>query len=103
MLGSRVASSVSPHPRLLTRPAPLTHSLRPTTTPPPSPSAPLARRRHAPPLLARSQVLEVATGRATLFIPRLPAAYAVWMGKILGTDDFLGMYDVGNVMYVKKS
>ncbi len=26
--------------------------------------------------------LDVATGRATLFVPRLPQEYAVWMGRI---------------------
>lgn len=28
-------------------------------------------------------VIDVETGRSTLFMPRLPAEYAVWMGPIL--------------------
>jgi hypothetical protein len=34
------------------------------------------------------RIVEVDTCRATLFVPRLPAAYGVWMGAIRTTDDF---------------
>lgn len=32
--------------------------------------------------------VDLATGRATLFIPRLPAEYATWMGNILPPKHF---------------
>ncbi len=40
------------------------------------------------------------TGAATLFVPRLPAEYAVWMGAIATLDDFKLKYEVDAVRYV---
>ncbi len=40
------------------------------------------------------------TGTATLFVPRLPAGYAVWMGAIASLDDFKRKYEVDAVRYV---
>ena len=40
------------------------------------------------------------TGFATLFIPRLPDEYAVWMGAIASLDDFQRKYEVDAVRYV---
>lgn len=44
--------------------------------------------------------IEVATGRATLFMPRLPEAYAVWMGRIHSPSHFEAAYEVDDVRYV---
>ncbi len=44
--------------------------------------------------------LEVGTGRATLFMPRLPEAWAVWMGRIHPPEHFLAQYGVEEVRYV---
>lgn len=44
--------------------------------------------------------IEVGTGRTTLFIPRLPAEYAVWMGPILPPAHFQAHYEVEAVKYV---
>lgn len=44
--------------------------------------------------------VHVETGKSTLFIPRLPAEYAIWMGRIRTTDDFKEEYKVDEVMYV---
>nr|XP_022342246.1 xaa-Pro dipeptidase-like [Crassostrea virginica] len=38
--------------------------------------------------------IEVDTGRGILFPPKLPDAYAVWMGKLLETKDFQLRYGV---------
>lgn len=40
------------------------------------------------------------SGRSTLFVPRLPAEYAVWMGAIASTEDFKLKYEVDAVRYV---
>ena len=40
------------------------------------------------------------SGRATLFVPRLPAEYAVWMGAIGSPQDFALRYEVDAVHYV---
>ena len=40
------------------------------------------------------------SGLSTLFVPRLPAEYAVWMGAIASTDDFKLKYEVDAVRYV---
>jgi Xaa-Pro dipeptidase len=37
---------------------------------------------------------------ATLYCPRLPAEYAVWMGKILTPSDFVAIYGVDECLYV---
>lgn len=44
--------------------------------------------------------IEVATGRSTLFIPRLPDAYRVWMGDIKAPGWFKDVYAVDDVRYV---
>jgi Xaa-Pro dipeptidase len=45
-------------------------------------------------------LLHVETHKSILFIPRLPAEYAVWMGKIDSTLDVLERYGVNEVHYV---
>lgn len=45
-------------------------------------------------------VINVSTGYATLFAPRLPAEYATWMGKLWTCDDFKQRYCVDEVRYV---
>jgi Xaa-Pro dipeptidase len=44
--------------------------------------------------------IEVDNGRTTLFVPRLPKEYEIWMGKIKSTDWFLKEYGVDEVLYV---
>jgi Xaa-Pro dipeptidase len=44
--------------------------------------------------------LDVDSGRATLFMPRLPQSYAVWMGRIHDPAHFQGLYGVDEVRYV---
>jgi len=44
--------------------------------------------------------IDVETKDSTLFIPRLPAEYAVWMGKIRSCEDFKQEYKVEQVKYV---
>ena len=39
-------------------------------------------------------------GQTTLFVPRLPAEYAVWMGKILSCAEFRAIYAVDDCKYV---
>jgi Xaa-Pro dipeptidase len=39
-------------------------------------------------------VIDVDTKRTTLFVPRLPATYAVWMGKILTPEEWRVHYEV---------
>jgi Xaa-Pro dipeptidase len=43
--------------------------------------------------------LEVGSGRATLFMPRLPESYAVWMGRIHPPEHFRELYAVDDVRY----
>ncbi|HSP07655.1 MAG TPA: aminopeptidase P family protein [Acidobacteriota bacterium] len=43
--------------------------------------------------------IQVQTGRATLFMPRLPEAYAVWMGRIHPPEHFQAVYEVDEVHY----
>lgn len=45
-------------------------------------------------------LVDVATKETTLFMPRLPEEYAVWMGKLLTPDDFKAKYAVEKVYYV---
>jgi Xaa-Pro dipeptidase len=45
-------------------------------------------------------LVDVDTGKATLFVPHLPDEYAVWMGKLLTLDDFKQKYEVDEVFYV---
>eukprot|EP00284_Hemiselmis_tepida_P008820 CAMPEP_0174918464 /NCGR_PEP_ID=MMETSP1355-20121228/3087_1 /TAXON_ID=464990 /ORGANISM="Hemiselmis tepida, Strain CCMP443" /LENGTH=516 /DNA_ID=CAMNT_0016163641 /DNA_START=48 /DNA_END=1595 /DNA_ORIENTATION=- len=44
--------------------------------------------------------IDVRDGSATLFIPRLPADYAMWMGPIASPEDFKKKYEVEAVRYV---
>ncbi|KAL4234605.1 hypothetical protein ACF0H5_006246 [Mactra antiquata] len=44
--------------------------------------------------------LEVDTGKAILFPPKLPDAYAVWMGRLLSEEDFKTRYDVDEVHFL---
>lgn len=46
-------------------------------------------------------VVEVATGKTLLFMPRLPEEFAVWMGRLHSTDDVKKMYSVDEVHYVE--
>lgn len=43
--------------------------------------------------------VDVASGSTTLFVPRLPSEYAVWMGPLLSLDDFKQKYEVDAVYY----
>ncbi|XP_055538050.1 xaa-Pro dipeptidase isoform X1 [Wyeomyia smithii] len=43
--------------------------------------------------------VDVASGATTLYMPRLPAEYAVWMGPLLTPDDFRKKYEVDAVHY----
>jgi len=45
-------------------------------------------------------VIEVPSGKTTLFIPRLPAEYAVWMGPIHPPESFQTKYGVDAVLFV---
>eukprot|EP00055_Hartaetosiga_balthica_P002604 m.4569 g.4569 ORF g.4569 m.4569 type:complete len:508 (+) comp2255_c0_seq1:122-1645(+) len=44
--------------------------------------------------------IDVDNNKSILFIPRLPQAYAVWMGEILPPSYFLNKYAVDEVFYV---
>nr|CAA75231.1 prolidase [Suberites domuncula] len=44
-------------------------------------------------------ILEVDTGKATVFIPRLPEDYATWMGQIYSCEHFRKKYDIHSVRY----
>jgi len=44
--------------------------------------------------------MDLNTGKSTLFVPRLPAEYAVVMGKIHSCEDFQKCYHVDAVQYV---
>ncbi|XP_055352221.1 xaa-Pro dipeptidase-like [Paramacrobiotus metropolitanus] len=43
--------------------------------------------------------IDVRTGSSTLFVPRLPDSYAVWMGKLWTLADFKSRYMVDEVHY----
>ena len=43
--------------------------------------------------------IDVATGDSTLFIPRLPDSYAVWMGRIRRPHEFVTAYEVTSCRY----
>jgi len=43
--------------------------------------------------------IDVATTTCTLFCPRLPPAYGIWMGRIKTCDDFKRIYEVDEVKY----
>nr|KAF6286207.1 peptidase D [Myotis myotis] len=44
-------------------------------------------------------VIDIDTGKSTLFVPRLPASHATWMGKIHPKEHFQEKYAVDNVQY----
>ncbi|XP_005862728.1 PREDICTED: xaa-Pro dipeptidase [Myotis brandtii] len=44
-------------------------------------------------------VINIDTGKSTLFVPRLPASHATWMGKIHPKEHFQEKYAVDNVQY----
>jgi Xaa-Pro dipeptidase len=44
--------------------------------------------------------IRVSDGFTTLFAPRLPDEYAVWMGKLWTLEDFKKKYEVDEVCYV---
>uniref|UniRef100_A0A8C5XNH9 Xaa-Pro dipeptidase n=1 Tax=Microcebus murinus TaxID=30608 RepID=A0A8C5XNH9_MICMU len=44
-------------------------------------------------------VISVDTGKSTLFMPRLPASHATWMGKIHSQEHFRQKYAVDDVQY----
>jgi Xaa-Pro dipeptidase len=44
--------------------------------------------------------VDVGSGRATLFMPRLPEAWGVWMGRIHPPEHFRDVYEVDEVRYV---
>jgi len=46
--------------------------------------------------------IEVSTGKAILFPPKLPEEYAVWMGRLLTTEDFKHLYEVDEVHFTDK-
>uniref|UniRef100_A0A452UZ78 Xaa-Pro dipeptidase n=1 Tax=Ursus maritimus TaxID=29073 RepID=A0A452UZ78_URSMA len=43
--------------------------------------------------------IDVGTGKSTLFVPRLPASYATWMGKIHSKEYFKEKYAVDDIQY----
>lgn len=45
-------------------------------------------------------IVNVTSRRSTLFVPRLPAEYATWMGKLLTVDNVREQYGVDEVRYV---
>eukprot|EP00656_Telonema_subtile_P018009 TRINITY_DN19714_c0_g1_i2.p1 TRINITY_DN19714_c0_g1~~TRINITY_DN19714_c0_g1_i2.p1 ORF type:complete len:471 (+),score=132.32 TRINITY_DN19714_c0_g1_i2:182-1594(+) len=44
-------------------------------------------------------VVDIDDGTSTLFVPRLPEDYAIWMGEVRGTDSFKQEYQVDAVKY----
>ena len=45
--------------------------------------------------------LDVATGKSTVFVPKLPASYGVWMGTIHPPEHFKAKYGVDEVAFVE--
>ena len=45
-------------------------------------------------------IIEVGTGKSTLFVQRLPDVYRIWMGEIKTTADIQKMYEVDAVKYI---
>ncbi|KAF5833683.1 Xaa-Pro dipeptidase (X-Pro dipeptidase) [Dunaliella salina] len=43
--------------------------------------------------------VDIRMGASFLFMPRLPEAYAVWMGSLKSTDEYKAMYAVDHVHY----
>ncbi|GJQ76686.1 putative manganese ion binding protein [Trypoxylus dichotomus] len=46
--------------------------------------------------------IEVESGKSTLYIPELPAEYAVWMGPLLTKEDFKKKYGVDEVYFTNE-
>lgn len=44
--------------------------------------------------------VEIKTGKSTLFVPRLPSSYAIWMGPLLTLDNIKNKYLVDEVHYI---
>lgn len=44
--------------------------------------------------------INAQTGETILFMPRLEAVYATWMGRLLTCDEFRERYGVEHVRYV---
>ena len=44
--------------------------------------------------------IDVDSGKAIVFIPKLPPSYAVWMGEIYPPSHFQAKYDVDDVQFV---
>nr|CAB3264778.1 xaa-Pro dipeptidase [Phallusia mammillata] len=47
-------------------------------------------------------VINVSTGKATLFIPKLPEAYRVWMGEIHPPSHFQAKYAIDDVKFIEQ-
>ena len=45
-------------------------------------------------------MIELPSGKTTLFIPRLDPSYAIWMGEIKTPNAFRQKYRVDAVLYV---
>lgn len=45
-------------------------------------------------------VLDIKSEKTTLFVPRLPADYATWMGRLLMLDEFKSIYETDHILYV---
>jgi Xaa-Pro dipeptidase len=43
--------------------------------------------------------IDLDTGASTLFVPRLPATYAIWMGKVRTPEEWKEVYAVDSVRY----
>lgn len=46
--------------------------------------------------------IDVQTGHTTLFVPKLPAEYATWMGRLWTCEDYSSRYGVDVVRYVNE-
>lgn len=44
--------------------------------------------------------INVNNNKSTLFVPRLPQEYEVWMGPLLSLEDIKKKYEVDEVYYV---
>lgn len=44
--------------------------------------------------------INVSSGKCTLFMPRLPSEYAIWMGELWTCNDFKKRYAVDSVKYM---
>lgn len=44
--------------------------------------------------------VEIPSGKATLFIPKLPEEYKIWCGSIIPPEQFRDIYDVDDVQFI---